>query len=276
VAFLDVGGLVVLHGPVTLARPDAPGGSRLARAGPQPLRRPALGRPPGLGPGVPSTAAEHDDTVTALACPPADRAGRRPHREVGALVATIVLIGAACALPDPPPVLTGVPGPVAARITVPQLATRSAVQAAAFAAAADVGAPARPVSRRHPRRDRLGRNGGWYAAAARRPVPGSSRAADPGSATELYGKPVGRVLGDGQVILSATSAGLFELRRATSSRCAGGTTAAWPSAPASRRPPGSRRRSAAAARVATSRRARSASCARPASRSTATSPIRRS
>jgi D-alanyl-D-alanine carboxypeptidase len=126
-------------------------------------------------------------------------------------VAMVVLIGTACAPPDPPPVLTGVPGPVTARITVSQSRNLDpAVQTAAFAAAADVGAGAALLHGGTLGVTALGRNGGWYVL----PPPGAqypeaAAAADPGSATELYGKPVGRVLGDGQVILSATSAGLF-------------------------------------------------------------------
>ena len=84
------------------------------------------------------------------------------------------------------------------------------MQTAAFAAAADVGAGAALLHGGTLGVTALGRNGGWYVL----PPPGAQYPKPPrrptrGSATELYGKPVGRVLGDGQVILSATSAGLF-------------------------------------------------------------------
>ncbi|HEX6785600.1 MAG TPA: hypothetical protein VF076_00265, partial [Acidimicrobiales bacterium] len=94
-----------------------------------------------------------------------------PFARWAALAAAIVVVATACAPPpDPPPVLTGVPGPVTARITVSQSRNLDpAVQAAAFAAAADAGAGAALLHGGTLGLTALGRNGGWYVL----PPPGA-------------------------------------------------------------------------------------------------------
>ena len=83
-------GLVVLHGPVTVASARRPVGSRFAAGrtvGDAGSRRPG---------GRPRPPRQHDDTVTALACRPEPAGGgRRRRRRSAALVATIGVIGAA-------------------------------------------------------------------------------------------------------------------------------------------------------------------------------------
>ena len=127
-------------------------------------------------------------------------------------MATIVLIGTACAPPSPPPVLTGVPGPVTARITVSQSRNLDpAVQTAAFAAAADVGAGAALLHGGTLGVTGLGRNGGWYVL----PPPGAQY---PGSRhggrprrrpPSCTASPSAECWATARSILSDTSAGLF-------------------------------------------------------------------
>jgi hypothetical protein len=126
-------------------------------------------------------------------------------------VAAAVLTAVACAPPSPPPVLTGTPGPVTERITVSMSRDLDpGVQAAAFAAAADVGAGAALLQGGTLGLTGLARNGTWYVAApAGGQYPEAAAAVDAESATELYGKQVGNVLAAGGVVMSATSAGLF-------------------------------------------------------------------
>jgi hypothetical protein len=126
--------------------------------------------------------------------------------------AVLVALAVACAPPPPPPTrLIGVPGPVAARVSVSQFRDLDPdVQQAAFAAAADVGAGAALLYG-----GTLGLRG-WYRNGVPQALapeggqyPMSSAAVDPGSATELYGQVVGDSLAAGAVVMSRTSAGLF-------------------------------------------------------------------
>jgi hypothetical protein len=136
---------------------------------------------------------------------------RRAAAGVSVLVSAVVLIGTACVPPTASPLLTGQPGPITARITVSQSRNLDpAVQSAAFAAAADAGAGAAVLNGGTLGLTGLARNGSWYVATPPGgQYPEAAAAVDPDSATELYGKRVGRALADGAVVLSATSAGLL-------------------------------------------------------------------
>ena len=133
------------------------------------------------------------------------------------LFATGAVVG--CGVPAPKPVLfpllTGKPGPVAARLSVTQFRDlQPDVQAAAFAAAKDVHGGAALLHGGNIGIRSVVRSGHVIRTApATGQYPAEVAAVDARSATELYGSAVGsRLALRGWVVMSATSASLFGAR----------------------------------------------------------------